>query len=167
MPLGDNFNWSGAAQYLDLDPSWYEDDSQLQADIQAKWDKATPAQRQNFSRKLASQPKPQARSTPQVNPMYNDYGMNMAMGGFNAAMMGAGGQNRALQGMAGDVMQAFANENESRVAQAREMRRMEYQREIERMRQETEQQKINALIQRLKQQNSAGYMNPAEGLYLR
>lgn len=98
--------------------------------------------------------------------MYNDHGMNMAMGGFNSAMMGAGGQNRALQGMAGDVMQAFQNENQSRVAQAREMRRMEHERELERMRQQTEQQRTNALIQRL-QQNSGGYMSPAEGLYFR
>lgn len=106
------------------------------------------------------------RPLPQGNPMHNDHGDAFAYGGFNSAMMGARGQNNALQGMAGDVMQAFQNENQSRVAQAREMRRMEHERELERMRQQTEQQRTNALIQRL-QQNSGGYMNPAEGLYLR
>lgn len=56
-----------------------------------------------------------------------DHGMNMAYGGFNAAMLGAQEGNNNLQGMAGDVMQAFQNENESRVAQERDRRRMEYQ----------------------------------------
>jgi hypothetical protein len=49
-------------------------------------------------------------------------------GGFNSAMVGSAGNNRALQGMADMTMQAIQNENESRVAQAREQRRMEHER---------------------------------------
>lgn len=53
-------------------------------------------------------------------------------------------QGNMLQGMAGDAMAAIANENQSRVAQQREMRRMQHEKELEQMR-------INALIGRLGQ----------------
>lgn len=54
-------------------------------------------------------------------------------------------QGNMLQGMAGDAMAAIQRENESRVAQSREMRRMQHEKEMEQMR-------INAMIQRLGQQ---------------
>lgn len=86
--------------------------------------------------------------------MFNDHGDSMALGGFNAAMQGAAEGNRNLNDIAGNVMQAFQNENESRVAQAREMRRMQHEKDMEQMR-------INALLQRLQaQQRPSG---PATG----
>lgn len=74
--------------------------------------------------------------------------------------MGPVAQGNILQGAANDVMKAIAKENDSRVAQAREMRRMEHEREMERMRQETEQQKTNALLQRLEESRRAPMMTP-------
>jgi hypothetical protein len=54
----------------------------------------------------------------------------------------ASAQARHLQGMIGDVTGAIRDENDSRVAQAREQRRMEHQTQMEAMRQE-------ALLKRL------------------
>jgi uncharacterized protein YbjQ (UPF0145 family) len=96
----------------------------------------------------------------------NDHGDSFANWGYNMAQMGAAQQGGHLQGMANQAMGAIAAENASRVAQNREMRRMAHEQELERMRQETERKKANALIQRLGQQ-SGGFHNPAEGLYIR
>lgn len=83
-------------------------------------------------------------------------------------------QGQSLNDMAGNVMQAIQDENDSRVAQAREKRRLDYQLEMERMRQQTEQMKINALIQRLggggvqhPMGTAGGYSNPGEGVFIR
>lgn len=77
-------------------------------------------------------------------------------------MLSPTGQFNHLQGMANDAMSAIRDENESRVAQSREMRRMQHEKEIEQMR-------LQALISRLGQQAPAtnGVINPAENLYLR
>lgn len=50
--------------------------------------------------------------------------------------LGPHAQARALQGMAGQAMAAIQDENDSRVAQAREARRMQHEKDIEAMRQE-------------------------------
>jgi hypothetical protein len=55
--------------------------------------------------------------------------------------------------MGDDVEDAIQRENESRVAQAREMRRMEHEREMERMRMAAEREKTAALIARLDAQS--------------
>lgn len=89
------------------------------------------------------------------------------MGGFNSAMVGAAGQNAALNGMTNDVMGAINQENQSRVAQAREDARMQHEKDLEAMRQQTEQAKANALIQRLGQQGGGGSFSPVEGVYFR
>lgn len=58
---------------------------------------------------------------------------------YSAFMQGFGPQAQAnsLQGMINQTTNAWQDENDSRVAQAREMRRMEHEKEMERMRQET------------------------------
>lgn len=56
-----------------------------------------------------------------------------------------------LQDMAGDAMDAWENELDSRVAQSREMRRMDHEKWIEALRQQTILQRL-AMEQRLTQQ---------------
>lgn len=51
--------------------------------------------------------------------------------------------------MGNEVEDTIQRENESRVAQMREMRRMEHERALEAMRQETERMKVDAMIKRL------------------
>jgi len=63
---------------------------------------------------------------------WND-GSNFALGGHNAAMFGVGAQGGHLQGMINGASGAIAQENASRVAQLREMRRMEHEKELMRM----------------------------------
>lgn len=74
--------------------------------------------------------------------MWGDQGWNNAMSAslYSAAMSGAQAQH--LQGMADRATAAIAKENDSRVAQAREQRRMQHEQEMKRM--ETE-----ALLARL------------------
>lgn len=55
--------------------------------------------------------------------------------------------------MGNEVEDTIQRENESRVAQMREMRRMEHERAMEAMRQQAEQQKTAALIARLDAQS--------------
>lgn len=68
-----------------------------------------------------------------------------------------GWQNRHLNNLSNqignDVEADIQRENESRVAQMREMRRMAHEQELERMRQQTKQQEIAALIARLDAQS--------------
>ena len=70
-------------------------------------------------------------------------------GAYHAAI-GSAQQGKALGDMISQTMAAHQDENDSRVSQEREMRRMMHEQEIERMRQETERMKIEALIQRLR-----------------
>jgi hypothetical protein len=68
-----------------------------------------------------------------------------------------GGVNKQLgdihNQMGDEVEDTIQRENESRVAQAREMRRMEHEREMERMRMAAEREKTAALIARLDAQS--------------
>lgn len=80
-----------------------------------------------------------------VAPMMN----HGASGAYHAAI-GSAQQANALQDMIDKTASAWQDENDSRVSQEREMRRMMHEQEIERMRQETERMKIEALIQRLR-----------------
>lgn len=65
----------------------------------------------------------------------------------------AAGQNAYLNNVANqmgdEVEDTIQRENDSRVAQLREMRRMAHEQEMERMRQETERMKVDAMIRRL------------------
>jgi len=53
--------------------------------------------------------------------------------------------------MGEEVESTIQRENDSRVAQLREMRRMEHEKDLERIRQSTEQMKLDAMLQRLDQ----------------
>lgn len=75
--------------------------------------------------------------------------MNHGASGAYHAAIGSAQQGRALGDMISQTMAAHQDENDSRVSQEREMRRMMHEQEIERMRQETERMKIEALIARL------------------
>lgn len=65
-----------------------------------------------------------------------DYGDSFANSGFNAARYAGASQGSLLGGMIGQAMGAWNNELDSRVAQNREMRRMQHEKDMERMRQE-------------------------------
>jgi hypothetical protein len=72
---------------------------------------------------------------------WND-GSDFATSGFNMAAAHNAQLGSHLAGMANQVQGALGAENYSRVAQMREMRRMEHEKELERIRQE-------ALLKRL------------------
>ena len=76
-------------------------------------------------------------------------------GAYHAAV-GSAQQARALQNMISQTMAAHQDENDSRVSQERELRRMLHEQEIERMRQETERMKIEALLARLNEASGGG-----------
>ena len=76
-------------------------------------------------------------------------------GAYHAAI-GSAQQGKALGDMISQTMAAHQDENDSRVSQEREMRRMMHEQEIERMRQETERMKIEALLARLNQESGGG-----------
>jgi hypothetical protein len=80
------------------------------------------------------------------NPMYN---VNAVAG--MAGMMGAQ-QGNALQNMISQTTDAWRDEHDSRVSQNREMRRMEHEKEIERMR-------IEAMLQRLQAEQPRGFVD--------
>lgn len=80
-----------------------------------------------------------------------DNGMNAALGGFNMAQGMASEQGAHLAGMINQANRAWENELDSRVAQSREMRRMEHEREMERLRQE-------GLLKRLQAEQQAAMM---------
>jgi len=67
----------------------------------------------------------------------------------NVAKSGFASQGSAIK----DVNAAIADEMDSRVAQEREARRMEHEKEIERMRLQAEQSKTDAMLARLQQEN--------------
>ena len=66
--------------------------------------------------------------------------------------------------MGNEVEDAIQRENESRVAQNRELRRMAHEQELERMRQQTKQQEIAALIARLDAQSGKKVMRFPGGM---
>ena len=80
--------------------------------------------------------------------------MNHGASGAYHAAMGSAQQGKALGNMISQTMAAHQDENDSRVSQEREYRRMMHEQEIERMRQDTERMKIEALLARLNQASS-------------
>lgn len=82
--------------------------------------------------------------------------MNHGASGAYHAAVGSAQQANSLQDMIGKTMAAHQDENDSRVSQEREYRRMMHEQEIERMRQETERMKIEALLARLNQESGGG-----------
>ncbi len=90
--------------------------------------------------------------------MWND-GSAFANAGAMAAFSGAANQGAHLAGMIGQAQGAWGNELDSRVAQNREMRRLEHEKELERMRQEAALKKIAAeqemMMMQMKMQDAA------------
>jgi len=74
-------------------------------------------------------------ATHNMHPAYDDF----------IDKFGPDAQANALQGMIGNTMQAYQDENDSRVAQEREMRRMQHEKEMKQM-------ELDALIARLNAQ---------------
>ena len=138
---------------LQLNPEWYESSDQMMEDIQGR--KTADA----AATKAAIQERAQQRGGfsrqggfATGNPMYN---VNAVAG--MAGMMGAQ-QGNALQNMISQTTDAWRDEHDSRVSQNREMRRMEHEKDIERMR-------IEAMLQRLQaeQQRTSGPRPLASG----
>lgn len=77
----------------------------------------------------------------ETNPML-DFAMNMAQQGFSNHANAANAINSAI-----------SNEMDSRVAQMRELRRMQHEKELQAMRIEAERQKTEQLLARLQQEN--------------
>ena len=74
----------------------------------------------------------------------------MAYAPIQSIVAGQNAQLGALHNQMGNEVEAsIQRENDSRLAQIREMRRMEHEKEMERMRQETERMKLDAMINRL------------------
>jgi hypothetical protein len=112
--------------------------------------KRTMQDRQNLDRQNAIKERAQAqqnarRTTPfatQMNP-HQDFIRNF----------GPGAQANALQGMISQTMGAHQDENDSRVAQMREMRRMEHEKELKRM-------ELDAILARLDQARQSSGPQP-------
>jgi hypothetical protein len=76
--------------------------------------------------------------------------MNHGASGAHYAALGTAQQGNALGNMISQTMDAHQDENDSRVAQMREMRRMEHERMLKRM-------ELDAILARLSQaQQSTG-----------
>lgn len=78
--------------------------------------------------------------------MFSNNGSEFARGGFNTAQAMAGQQGSHLGGMIGQVQQALGDEHDSRVAQERERRRMEHEKELMRMRMEAQRRADEATL---------------------
>lgn len=93
------------------------------------------------ARQPKSQPAAQQAPPQQARPAqpFATNSQPMEMGMFSPQM-----QYGQLQGMANQAMKGWENELDSRVAQNREMRRMEHEQQLERMRQEAALKKIAA-----------------------
>jgi hypothetical protein len=148
------------------DASWWGEEAEFDADIKARLKSSDPAVRAEAQKLLIARnarksqgrnpfqsqaapqpaPEPDAPEAPQraIRRPFNMQGYSGA-NQMNPALMAqqvASAQARHLGGMIQDVTSAYQDENDSRVAQMREQRRMDQEMQIESMRQE-------ALLQRL------------------
>ena len=111
---------------------------------QAQAQELAARQRQIQERALAQQNSRRATPFATGNSMLN----HGASGAYHAAM-GAAQQGNALGNMISQTMGAHQDENDSRVAQLREMRRMEHEKELKRM-------ELDAILARLAQAQQPG-----------
>ena len=140
------------------DASWWGEEAEFDADIQARLKSSDPEVRAEAQRLLLARnarksqgrnpfaPAPDAPEAPQ-QATRSPFGMQAYSGAsqMNPALMAqqaSSAQARHLGGMIRDVTGAIQDENDSRVAQLREQRLMAHQMAIESMRQE-------ALLERL------------------
>ena len=124
---------------MQLDPEWYENADQMIEDIAAR--KANrPQEAQAKIKERVNAQQAARRASPFATgavPMMN----HGASGAYHAAI-GAAQQGKALGDMLSQTMEAHQDENDSRVAQLREMRRMEHEKELKRM-------ELDAILARL------------------
>jgi hypothetical protein len=146
------------------DASWWGEEAEFDADIKARLESADPAVRDEARKLLiarnarrgqgrnpfqsAPQPaaQPDAPEAPQQAPRrpfnMQPYSQSQPMNPALMAQQASSAQARHLGGMIDDVTRAYQDENDSRVSQLREQRRMQHEAQMESMRQE-------ALLQRL------------------
>lgn len=137
---------------LGLDPDWYENADQMAEDIAGRPASAQKAIQERVNSQRAGRGSfGRTGFATGVAPMMN----HGASGAYHAAI-GSAQQGKALGDMIAQTMAAHQDENDSRVSQEREMRRMMHEQEIERMRQETERMKIEALLARLNEASGGG-----------
>ena len=124
---------------MQLNPEWYENSDQMMEDVQGR-QAAAPGER-----KAAIQERTQAQ---QANRRIQQGGFATGNQMFNpmavaqhAGMMGVQ-QGNSLQNAINQTTGAWRDEHDSRVSQNREARRMQHEKDIERMR-------IEALLKRL------------------
>ena len=135
---------------MQLNPEWYENSDQMMEDVQGRKD-AVPGERKAAIQERALAQQAQRRGPFATgNQMYNP-GMVANVAG---AMMGA--QGNALQNMINQTTGAWRDEHDSRVSQNREARRMQHEKDIERMR-------IEALLKRLEMEKDQGPRPLASG----
>jgi hypothetical protein len=125
---------------MQLDPDWYESSDQMMEDIQARKAGAPKEAQAKIQERVNSQ-QAARRTTPFAtgNSMMN----HGASGAYHAAM-GSAQQGNVLGNMISQTMNAHQDENDSRVAQMREMRRMEHERMMKQM-------ELDAILARLAQ----------------
>ena len=100
---------------------------------------------------------------------YVDDFIPSSMAGAMHSQAGHSAQGNHLAAAANNVMSAVGGEMQSRVAQAREMRRMEHEREMERMRQEALLKRLQAEQERAEKasQGRDGYRQVAPNAFIR
>ena len=113
-----------------------EAENQRQLDAWANEQRAAIAQKRGIQAAPRVQPFATRQAVQPAGDAMYDNGMNLAQGGMNAAMAIGGQQAGHLAGMINQASNAWGNELDSRVAQSREMRRMQHEKDMERMRQE-------------------------------
>lgn len=119
--------------------AWEDDQARIfGADKQAA---LNDRMQQDFRRRP---PRGQARREPEERggDMQGDQGWDHAGSGSRWAAVMSDAQSRHLHGMGAQIGAAMSEENDSRVAQARELRRMQHERELKRM-------ELDALLARL------------------
>jgi hypothetical protein len=155
-----------ASDGLSADASWWGEEAEFDADIQERLKSSDPAVRAEAQRLLIARnarksqgrnpfqsqaaPQPAAQPNAQEAPQQDarrpfnmqPYSQSQPMNPALMAQQVSSAQARHLGGMISDVTGAIQDENDSRVAQMREQRRMAHEMEMEAMRQE-------ALLQRL------------------
>jgi hypothetical protein len=146
------------------DASWWGEEAEFDADIKARLASPDSAVRDEARRLLiarnarkgqgknpfAATPPPAAQPDAQEGPQQaprrpfnmQPYSQSLPMQNDFIAQAGPAAQAKHLGGMISDVTDAYQDENDSRVAQLREQRRMEHEAQMESMRQE-------ALLERL------------------
>jgi hypothetical protein len=109
--------------------------------LSGKREAAQPAPRQQPAQR--QQPAPAGEDAPEapqraIRRPFNmqAYSQSLPMQNDFIAQFGPMAQARSLGGMVSDVQDAYQDENDSRVAQMREQRRMAHERDMESMRQE-------------------------------